>query len=125
MVDHEIILDKLCEHGLKWSAISWIRSYLSNRVQVMKINGVTLGEGKIQCGVPQVSILGQLLFTIYINDLLKHISLGNTYLYADDTVVVISSENPESMSNMLSQTMNELDTWFSMNRLSLNVKKVH
>ena len=122
-VDHNIMLDNLCEHGLKWSAVSWICSYLSDRVHVTKINGVMSGERRIQCGVPQGSILGPLLFTIYINDLSKHVTLGNTYLYADDTAVVISSDNPDIMSNMLCQTMHELDVWFSSNKLSLNVSK--
>ncbi len=108
-VDHQIILDKLREIGLKWSAISWIRSYLSNRVQVTKINGVLSGKGEIQCGVPQGSILGPLLFTIYINDILTNITHGNTYLYADDTAVVITADNPIVMSQLLTETVVELD----------------
>ena len=67
--------------------------------------------------------MGPLLFTIYTNDLSWHITLGNTFLYANDTAVVITADNPAIMTHMLNHTMNELDTWFCSNKLSLNTSK--
>ena len=73
--------------------------------------------------VPQGSILGPLLFTIYINDLASHITEGNTYLYADDTAVVISADSSIEMEQKLNNTVKQLDLWFCTNKLSLNTSK--
>ena len=98
---HNIILTKLRYLGLKWSTISWIRSYLSNRDKVTKISGVFLQRREIQCGVHQDSIFGPLLFPIYINDLADHITEGNTYLFVDETAVVISADDNTEMEHKL------------------------
>ena len=90
---------------------------MDNCDQVTKINGV-LERREIQCGVSQGSILGPLLFTVYINDLVSFVTQGNTYLYADGSAVVLTC--PRDLEMNLNDAMKALDTWFCINKLSLN-----
>ena len=91
-VDHEILIEKLKYYGCDSSVIMWFTSYLSNRCQFTQIDGINSENGIINCGVPQGSILGPLLFLIYINDLPDIIKFM-TLLYADDTTFQILDVN--------------------------------
>ena len=108
-VNHKILLEKFRHLGFRWSATSWLRSYLCGRYQVTKIDG-TLSREEVKCGVPQDSILGSLLFTMYINDLPSNISLGNSFIYADDTVVVLCDKDPVQLQHKSNIAMNDLHT---------------
>ena len=97
-IDHEILLAKLQSYGFRSRSVRLLRNYLSERVQVTEINGVQSGPRIISCGVPQESILGPLLFLIYINDLPNCQLLSKIRMYTDDTSLTYSSQNPDELS---------------------------
>ena len=84
-VDHEILIGKLEHYGIRGLALDWIKDYLSNRLQYVEYNGTRSLSNEIKCGVPQGSVLGPLLFLIYINDICNTTSVGEFILFSDDT----------------------------------------
>ena len=86
-VDHKILVQKLAHYGIHSSELMWFKSYLSNRSQFTRVNGVDSKVQNIDIGVPQGSCLGPLLFLLYINDLPKITNNAKVYMYADDTIV--------------------------------------
>ena len=123
MVNFEIMLHKLRLSGLKASTTRWFRSYLCSRSHVMKVRNSKSSQADVTCGVPQGSILGPLLFTAYINDLPECIPEVKVNLYADDTAITVSFKDPIEMEGKLNKSINRLSSWFSKNKLSLNIKK--
>ena len=124
-MDHVILLCKLEHFGIKGNALSWFKSYLTDREQFVTFNGVSSATKLISCGVPQGSILGPLLFLIYINDL--HAVCKNTFpiLFTADTNLFTTGTDLNVMQNTLNDELNEIATWLKVNKLSLNVKKTH
>ncbi len=122
-VNHHILLKKLDYYGISGIANSWIKSYLSNRSQAVMVNGVTSSQKPINCGVPQGSILGPLLFLIYINDMNEALVNCRVFHFADDTNLLFSHENPDKLHNIINQELKVLFNWLCANRLSLNVSK--
>ena len=122
-VDHRILLDKLKHMGLKESAISWFGTYLMGRRQIVKYKGIPSAEEDVAYGVPQGSILGPLLFIIYINDLPTVVSRGNCFLYADDTAIAYRAKSRDELQGLLTVGLHEVSTWLRNNRLTLNIKK--
>ena len=86
-VDHSILLNKLISMNVHQDSLPWFRNYLSDRKQKVKVNGKKSDNRMVKCGVPQGSILGPLLFIIYINDLGQYLSECKINLYADDTAL--------------------------------------
>ena len=84
-VDHEILLSKLDHYGIRGILINWFKSYLSNPKQFVYINGYGSGLAEINCSVPQGSVLGPLLFLLYIDDLNQAIKFCKVHHFADDT----------------------------------------
>ena len=84
-VNHNILLDKLSHYGIRGNMNEWFKSYLQGRNQIVSINGVESELTELKHGVPQGSVLGPLLFLIYINDLNTCISNSKVYHFADDT----------------------------------------
>ena len=122
-VDHVILLTKLRYYGVETDTINWFTSYLQNRQQVCYANGITSSIDYITCGVPQGSILGPLLFLIYINDISKCLDYGVARLFADDTNLTFSGCSFPALQNKMSKDLKGIASWLSANRLTLNVLK--
>ena len=119
-VDHSILREKLQAIGV--SSTSWFESYLSNRRQCVEVGGTRSEFLPVSCGVPQGSILGPLLFLIYINDM--NISLTcRLSLYADDSALLFAHRDAEVISKCLSGELSKCKSWLVDNRLSLHVGK--
>ena len=85
--NHSILIQKLCNYDLSSSVIEWFKSYLKERRHITTINGVKSDEQTSICGIPQGSVMGPLLFILYINGLPKHVSNVQVRMYADDTAL--------------------------------------
>ena len=122
-IDHTILFTKLQHYGIRGVTLDWFRDYLTSRVQFVSIENVYSSNGHITCGVPQGSILGPLLFLIYINDICCASSVLKFILFADDTNLFYSSKSISDLQHVLNQEMAALSEWFKANRLSLNIDK--
>ena len=122
-VDHVILLQKLSVYGVRGNALSWFESYLKNRQQFVTYNGVLSDTKILQCGVPQGSILGPLLFLIYINDLANVCTSSFPILFADDTNLFNHGKDMFSLQVALNQELANISKWLKVNKLSLNIKK--
>ena len=122
-VNHSILIAKLKHYGLSDLSLSWFTSYLNNRFQQVSLNGQTSDSNPVTCGVPQGSILGPLLFLIYINDMNTAIKNSTVYHFADDTNLLYSHKNPTTLKKIMNKDLKSLYEWLCANRLSLNVGK--
>ena len=124
-IDHGILLTKLETYGIRGVAKKWFSSYLSNRYQSVCYNGVTSSRKKISCGVPQGSILGPLLFLIYVNDLAKVCNELFTVMYADDSNLFKNGKSLNNLEHIINKSLADISYWLKLNKLSLNIDKTH
>ena len=124
-VDHKILLDKLYHYGIRGIALEWFKSYLSNRQQQVSYNGVSSKYQSVNCGVPQGSILGPLLFILYINDLSSASKILKSILFADDTTLIDSHKDLTTLVNRFNEELKHIVNWLNANRLSLNIDKTN
>ena len=122
-MDHAILLGKLQLHGVDCLSLKWFRSYLSDRKQQTFIGGAQSDFCNVTCGIPQGSILGPLLFTIYINDLPSCNLFSKPRMYADDATLTSSAEDPYVLEHKMNFDMNLIQSWLTANKLTLNLKK--
>ena len=122
-LDHKILLRKLERYGIRGIPLKLIDSYLSNRSQQVLVNGSLSSEKKMMIGVPQGSILGPLLFIIYMNDIILATNIGKLGIYADDTTAIIGSPNKTELIDKSKNMLEDLGKWFSCNKLSLSPTK--
>jgi hypothetical protein len=124
-VNHSILISKLSKYGIRGNANKWVTSYLQGRQQYCYYKGKKSSKLIIECGVPQGSILGPLLFLVYINDL-AHISTKlSTILFADDSNVFIDGPKVNILQDTINNEIPKLVDWLCANRLSLNIIKIH
>ena len=121
-VDFSILLRKLEIYGFVNESNIWFQNYLTGRLQYVLYKEQTSDFLTIKCGVPQGSILGPLLFLIYINDL-NTASSFDTLLFADDTTLQISSDNISELFYRANCELTKISDWFKANLLTLNAKK--
>ena len=121
-VNHNILLSKLENYGIRGIPLDFIKNYLSNRKQFTVVNEHKSRELLIEIGVPQGSVLGPLLFLLYINDL-PFASLLLTKLYADDTCLIFSAKTIDELQVVINREMIKIQNWMFSNKLSINYKK--
>ena len=121
-VNHNILLGKLEKYGITGKPLDFFRSYLTDQYQFTRVNGFDSSWLKITCGVPQGSVLGPLLFIIYMNDL-THVSGFSVSLFADDTCLVLSHKDLKHLEGICNKELEIIEDWFKANRLTANLKK--
>ena len=122
VIDHDLLVRKLAVYGLSDNTLQLISSFLSNRQQAVAVNATVSELFPVKYGVPQGSVLGPLLFSIYINDLPLFIQ-AVCDLFADDTTIHKSHSNPQYISHKLQETINNLVEWTELNHMALNPQK--
>lgn len=124
-VNHKILLQKLNNYGIRGIVLDWFKSYLSRRNQFTTVNTCNSEILSINCGVPQGSVLGPLLFLIYVNDIRNAAPEAKIKLFADDTNVFIHGRDKDHVVLQANKCINKLNYWFLANRLSINIDKTY
>ena len=123
-VNHKILLTKLTYFGIEGTQLKWFQSYLHNRKQYFPFgNNRQSNLLSVNCEVPQGSILGPLLFLLYVNDLHKASKVLNPIMFADDTNLFYSHKNIKELFKIMNEELLHIQQWFNANKLSLNTTK--
>ena len=123
-VDHLILLQKLDHYGVRGVTNNWFASYLLGRQQTTQIGAKNISKKKvILSGVPQGSVLGPLLFLVYINDISNSSDQLKFYLFADDTNLLYADKNLRELEIKVNTELSKIFDWLVANKLSLNIKK--
>ena len=122
-MDHHLLLRKLTNIGLTSSTTQWFRSYLTNRSQITSVGDAHSAAAEMPVGLPQGSILGPLLFFIYVIDLPDCHLANDIVLYADDAVTYYSTKNVSDLEHHTNADLRIVSGWFSRNLLTLNISK--
>ena len=123
LCNHDIILKKLSAYGVRGIPLKWFESFLQNRTQMVTTNGTLSSSiNEVRLGVPQGSIIGVLLFLVYVNDLPNCTELP-VHSYADDSTFVASAKTSTELEEKINQQLPLITEWFHSNRLCINFKK--
>jgi hypothetical protein len=122
-LNHEILLKKLYLYGIRGQTLALLTSYLSNRKQYVQFSNFSSTLQIINCGVPQGSILGPILFLLYINDIHCCSTILKIILFADDTTLSLKHKNINVLYTLLNAELSKISEWMKANKLSINVSK--
>ena len=122
-VDHSILLSKLYHYGIRGPVNEWFSSYLNGRVQTTQIDKRISSKRNVLTGVPQGSVLGPLLFVIYINDIYNSSEKLSFYLFADDTNLLYADKDLKSLESVINIELQKVCDWLNANKLTINAKK--
>lgn len=122
-VQHSILLEKMEHYGVKGTCLKWISSYLKNRAQFTRINNIISDTVGVESGVPQGSVLGPILYLIYVNDIGSIDITGRVLMFADDSVLIQSSSDPVEAVNKLKRDLTTTSQYFLGLKLKLNKSK--
>ena len=122
---HKTLLKKLYAYGIRGKLFNWFKSYLTNRTQYVQYGNSKSETKTITHGVPQGSILGPLLFILYVNDFSRASDLLFSILFADDTTVLIEGHEYRKLIETLNEELCKVDKWLQANKLTLNIRKTH
>ena len=122
-INHEILIKRLNHDGIRDIASNLLKNYLENRQQIVFYNGTKSDTSNITCGVPQGSVLGPLLFILYINDIYAVSDNLDFTLFADDTSILNTNKNLNDLQAETNEELKKLNDWFKANKLSLNISK--
>ena len=122
-VNHKILLSKLNHYGIRDTANDWFKSFLVNRAQYTNTNGSNSDPEKVLYGVPQGSVLGPLLFIIFINDLNVFIKSSKVHHFADDTKLLLIKKSLKQINKLINHDLALLVQWLRSNKISLNTSK--
>ena len=122
-MDHKILTKEIESYGIKGYNLGWFESYLSNRKQFITNGDKQTNIETTTCGVPQGSILGPLLFLIFVNDLHKVTNYLDPIMFAEDTNLFDSHKNITTLLQIVNSELKPVNKWFLANKLSLNAKK--
>ena len=124
-VSHNILLDKLNHYGFRGIINDWFSSYLNNRMQSTQIGPYISNKASVSYGIPQGSVLGPLLFLLYVNDIHQCSNKLKFYLFADDTNILYADKKLKSLENIVNIELQNLHEWLTSNKLTLNTTKTN
>ena len=122
-LQYDKLFKKLESLGITGIELEWFKDYLSNRKQCVDLDGVQSEWIDVQLGVPQGSILGPILFLIYVNDINNCTDIASFTKFADDTTLLTSGKTLQDAADKMNTALSQVDTWFQKNKLNLNPSK--
>ena len=122
-IDRKKLLSKLEFIGIRGNVKKWFQSYLNNRMQCVKLNGFTSNEILNEYGVPQGSVLGPILFVLYINDMVDIMDNVSIHLFADDTLIYYYSKDLDQLVHCINNSLEKIHNYTCSNLLKINAKK--
>jgi hypothetical protein len=120
---HKILLSKLYYYGIRGTVYDWFSSYLNGRTQVTTMSNIDSNEERCLYGVPEGSVLGPLLFLLYINDICVSKEKLNFYQFADDTSILYSHRNIHTLEQVVNDELQNVCLWLRAKKLTLNTEK--
>lgn len=125
IIDHDLLLKKLEYYGIRGIALQWFKNYLNDRKMYVYFNNINSKVCDITMGVPQGSVLGPLLFNIYVNDVFSSVTSADLTLFADDSTLYKSGISTKLLFQDVNFDLKNIYKWFNINRLALNISKTN